>query len=101
MWTLIVLIVGVVLPLIFLKLDDVMEWGLTRPFRPSPASTTPQSTATQNWLDLLTSRPFVQLMATVFGLFLGGYIIISGAYSPGTVTTAGGIVGMIFGYWLK
>jgi hypothetical protein len=40
-------------------------------------------------------------MATVFGLLLGGYIIISGAYSPGKETTAGGIVGMIFGYWLK
>ena len=45
--------------------------------------------------------PLVQLMVTVFGLFVGGYIIISGAYSPGTETTAGGIVGIIFGYWSK
>jgi hypothetical protein len=37
----------------------------------------------------------------ILGLFVGGYIIISGAYSPGTETTAGGIVGMIFGYWLR
>lgn len=46
-------------------------------------------------------RPLIQILITLVGLTGGGYIIISGNYSEGVQTTAGGIIGMIFGFWLK
>src|SRR5215213_3671355 len=98
MWLLIVLIVFTVLPLVLLKLDEVFRWGVWRePWAREPSVSMPGP----DWRSLLTDRAFIRLIISIVGLVGGGYIILSGAYSAGTETTAGGIIGMVFGYWLK
>jgi hypothetical protein len=98
MWLLIVLIVVTVLPFVLLKLDEVFGWGIWRePWSQEPTLRAPGL----DWRLLLTDRAFIRLIISIVGLVGGGYIILSGAYSASTETTAGGVIGMVFGYWLK
>jgi hypothetical protein len=52
-------------------------------------------------VDRFNTRVAVQVLITLVGLVGAGYIILSGNYSGGIETTSGGIVGIVFGYWLK
>jgi hypothetical protein len=52
-------------------------------------------------VDRFETRLAVQVVITLVGVIGGGYIILSGNYSEGMETTSGGIIGMVFGYWLK
>jgi hypothetical protein len=66
-----------------------------------PPAESPLFPLVNKLVDRFNTRLAVQVVITVVGLVGGGYIILSGNYSGGMETTSGGIIGMVFGYWLK
>jgi len=62
------------------------------PFAPGGADGTP---------DLAKLRVAMQLLTTVVGLAGGGYIVLYGNYSTEVQYWAAGLMGSIFGFWLK
>jgi hypothetical protein len=46
-------------------------------------------------------RVGMQIFVTLSGLIGGGYIILSGNFSEGAVSIAGGAIGTVVGYWMK
>ena len=51
--------------------------------------------------DLAKLRIAMQLLTTVVGLTGGGYVVLYGNYSTEVQYWAAGLVGSIFGFWLK
>ncbi len=51
--------------------------------------------------DLVKLRAAMQLLVTVVGLVGGGYVILYGNYSQEVQHWAAGLVGSVFGFWLK
>lgn len=51
--------------------------------------------------DLTKLRVAMQLLITVVGLVGGGYIVLYGNYSTEVQYWAAGLMGSIFGFWLK
>jgi len=52
-------------------------------------------------LGLTKLRVAMQLVTTVVGLAGGGYVILYGNYSTEVQYWAAGLIGSIFGFWLK
>ncbi len=52
-------------------------------------------------LDLGKLRTVIQLLVTAVGLVGGGYVFLYGNYSTEVQYWAAGLVGSIFGFWLK
>ncbi len=107
MWLLIVLVVLTVVPLVLFKIGDLRAQSSAE----SRTVVRPDGTIEEERPTLYSPggrtgiddriRTIMRVCITIVGILGGGYIIISGNYSGGTETTAGGIIGMVFGYWLK
>ncbi len=52
-------------------------------------------------LDFGKLRTVIQLLVTAVGLVGGGYVFLYGNYSTEVQYWAAGLVGSIFGFWLK
>ncbi len=51
--------------------------------------------------DLVKLRMAMQLLVTVVGLVGGGYVVLYGNYSQEVQYWAAGLVGSVFGFWLR
>lgn len=66
-----------------------------------PDAEAPSPAGADGSLYLARLRLIIQLLATIVGLAGGGYIVLYGNYSIEVQYWAAGLVGSIFGFWLK
>ena len=92
----IVLLVSMLVPLLVVKWLQLKE-GLRRDRERGTSVRTPAAPLPS----FERTRVVVQLFITVVGILGGGYIIISGDYSPNAENWAAGLIGGVFGFWLK
>jgi hypothetical protein len=69
--------------------------------RTPPDSGTPTTLETEEISDLTKLRVVIQLLITVVGLSGGGYVVLYGDYPPDVQYWAVGLIGSVFGFWLK
>jgi hypothetical protein len=63
--------------------------------------TAPEPNGADEILGLTKLRVAMQLVTTVVGLVGGGYVILYSNYSTEVQYWAAGLIGSIFGFWLK